>query len=655
MVGNFIIIPLYRCGRFFRSVDFMSVNLSAREKKTVAAVGEILFPAADAGDLVHDMDQIAQMLGPRARRMLRWMLLGLELSTLPTHLTRFSKLGYRKRRACFNRRFRMWMWHQFYHSIKAFSAIAYMSRPSNMAALGYDGKPFKTPLGDNPRMELPVTVAYPEINADIERTVDAVIIGSGAGGATVARELALAGLEVAVVEEGSDAIREDFQEPQSRRFLRFYRDSGFTMSLGNTGILIPIGQAVGGTTTINSGTCFRTPPFVLESWGRHGVRGVEPGQMAPLFDEIERDLSVQPVKEDIMGKNGSILRRGAIAMGLKHGPISRPTKGCHGTGQCVLGCPRDAKLDMRLTYLPRVVASGGKIYSRCRAEKILLQRGRAQGIAAAILDEKGRNTGRVLTVKAHAVVLAAGALGTPSLLIRNRLGNRQVGRNLRIHPCCVVSGRFSEEIRGWQGVLQSYFVDEWIEEGLLLEATFPPPGIGYGSFSVPLVHFEKEGLDIYRHIAEVGVLVSDSSRGRVRVGPDKSPWTSYFLNGNDMAKMLKGIGRASRIMFAAGASEVYPGLSRCEVLRAVREISPMLSRPWKPMDLTLSAFHPMGTCRMGEDPELAATDSHGEVHGVPGLFVADASLLPSSIHVNPQITIMALALRVARRIIHGAT
>lgn len=617
--------------------------------------GDLPEPGADEIGLIDDLERLLAAFTPDARRRVEAMALALELSTLLSrHLRPFSRLPMEARESFLRSAERRSTLRHVVAPLKMLCGMVYCSHPRIAAFLGDDGRPFKPVEGLLPPPATLPARQYPELSRNEEEIADVVVVGSGAGGATVAAELAQNGLSVIVIEEGPLATREDFRVRPLERVIRLYRENGLTHTLGLPPILVPMGCAVGGTTVVNSGTCFRTPDVVLHQWRVvEGVRDVEPEHMAPLFDEIEALLNVTPVTEDIMGRNGMILRRGAEALGVRHGPIRRPVRGCHGSGQCAFGCPLDAKQDMRLTMLPRAIQAGARLYARCRVERIRIRNGRAVGVEAAILDPEGRATPYRLTVYARAVVLAAGAVYTPWLLLRNRIGPRHlIGRNLRIHPGCGVVGLFDEEIEGWRGVMQSYYVDEWLEEGILLEATFPPPGVGYSAGVLPFIGRDyKARLARYRQMAAIGILVSDTGAGRVIMGPDGRPWMRYSLHPEDAARIRKAIAAAARLLFAAGAREVYPGLPGLEVIRSEEEIAHILSPRWRPADLILSAYHPMGTCRMGEDPQRSVVDSYGAVHGVPGLWIADASLLPSSPIVNPQITIMALALRVARRIL----
>lgn len=640
----------------------MATLLNKRERRYVEAFADQYFPPGGPFPegpfhlkLTEKIDQMIQKLEYRNQWIVFLLIYAFEFSSFFSRfLTPFSMLSRKERQKYLTGCQRNPLRRSLLQGLRAFYGTAYFSQKKVLKAISFDSQPYKAAgvLPPLPSQKL----SHPgpsKQKKHREEWADIAIVGSGAGGATVALELAREGLDIALVEEGEEVTREDFPDSSSPEFFPFYRQNCFTATLGIPVIVLPMGKVVGGTTVINSGTCFRTPDFVLEKWGRErGIEKVESSLMEPLYKEIEERLHVRSVTDDLLGGNGQILRRGADALGVHHSPIQRPMEGCIGQGQCVLGCPQDGKMDMRLSYLPEAQKKGARIYSQSRVEEFLWKGSQVVGLKAVLLDDQGKKTGETLTLKARAVVLSAGAIYTPWLLLRNSIRGKWVGRNLHIHPAYVTAALFEEDIYGWKGVMQSYYVDQWIQEGIMLEATFPPPKVGYGSGILPYTGMEhKELIYRYKNLAEVGILISDSTTGRVRVGLDGNPWIFYSLNKEDVAKVLKGIDSAARILFAAGAKEVYTGLPGARSLSSPRDLAKILSRNWKAWDLTLGAFHPLGTCRMGRNPQEGVTDSYGSVYGISGLFIADASLIPTSIHVNPQITIMALAMRVARKIL----
>jgi len=527
--------------------------------------------------------------------------------------------------------------------------LAYAGSPEVLHALGVGSTPL-VPLTEPlpPPVRLP-TRSYPDVKAGTTEVVDVVVIGSGAGGAPVARAVARAGWSVAVVEEGEGFTREDFRGPALDRMARLYRDAGATVTAGRPPVLLPLGRAVGGTTVVNSGTCFRTPDRRVASWReRFGVDDLAPDDLGPYYEDVEATLGVAPVPWEVMGNNGRVVHRGAESLGLHGRPLDRNAAGCHGSGVCAIGCPVDGKRGVHLNFLPQAVEGGAVIFARTRVEGILRRGIRATGVRCTLLDERRRPAGTLTLHARRGVVVAAGTPFTPLLLGRSGLRSRDLGRHLSIHPATGVIGVFDEEIRGWQGVLQSYLVDSLAHRGVMIEATFPPPELSYGSADVDLPAGERKALFAkLPNIATPGVMVSDGSNGRVvGLGPGRTPLIRYDLARGDAARALEGILLCARILFAAGAKEVLPLIGGAGRLRTVAEAEAGLTKRWPVSAFRFSAYHPLGTARMG-----SVVDGWGRVRGAERLVVADGSVFPSSLGVNPQVTIMAFAERAADRIL----
>lgn len=513
-----------------------------------------------------------------------------------------------------------------------------------------------SPPGDGPRLQ---PIAYPAISGNVTETVDAVVIGSGAGGAVVAKELAEGGLSVVVIEEGAYFAREDYADGTPWELLgKLYREGGLTVALGFPFVPIPLGKAVGGTTVVNSGTCFRPPDRVLHDWERRwGIEGIDTVTLEPIFRRVEEVISVQPAPWEIMGKNAEVFDRGVKALGYHGQPIHRNIDGCRGCGVCAYGCPSDAKRAMHLSYLPRAAAHGARIYACCRARRVLVEDGRAVGVEADILDAAGDEIRGRLRVRAAVVVLAAGAIHTPALLMANGLAldSGQVGRNLRIHPSVGVSAAFEEETYSWRGMLQSYYVDDLQgSHGVLLEVTSLLPGTSAAS-AQEVGPKLKEALALSRYLASVGLFVSDSSKGHILRGLGRDWWTSptilYGLGQDDTDRLLRGIALAAEVFLAAGAVAVFTGIRGLAPVTDRQSLRRLQKFSLRAEQLTPAGFHPMGTCRMGGDPAVSVVGPYGEAHAVRNLFVADASVFPSCVGVNPQVTIMAFATRTAFHIL----
>jgi choline dehydrogenase-like flavoprotein len=544
-------------------------------------------------------------------------------------------------------RSRYWRFQDLLLFMKVLAGLGYGRDPRVREALGYSmrcevaaseaqpGDPGPAPLGD---LEPPAA----------REECDVAIVGSGAGGAVAATILAEAGLDVVVLEAGQYMDRRTYPEDPLDALTALYRDGGLTVAEGRPSIPVPIGRAVGGTTVINSGTCFRAPEPALREWReRFGIEWAT--ELDADYAEAEEMLRVTPVDVERMGRNGQLVMDGARALGASGGPISRNAGRCIQCSSCPTGCRLDAKRAMHVSYLPRAVAAGARVRAGVEARGIAVEAGRAVGVRCIAASEADR--GREYELRARsAVVLAGGAAGTPELLLRSGIGGRDghVGRNLHIHPACWIGARFDDEVRGWEGVMQSYYVDEWAEMGLLMEATFTP--LAFGAQWLPGTgHEHQERILAYDRLGSNGVHLSDASSGRVGLTPDGELRLSYRLEPDDADRLVFGIARAAEIFFAAGAREVYSQVRGMPVIRPGGVADFEAARP-RPAALRLEAFHPMGTARMAADPADGVASPDGAVHGAEGLYVADASVFPTSIGVNPMMTVIALASRISRGI-----
>ncbi len=483
---------------------------------------------------------------------------------------------------------------------------------------------------------------------------DVVIVGSGAGAAPLARTLARAGWSVALVEEGDVHTREEYAAPPLDRMPLLYRDAGATVTLGKPVVLLPVGRAVGGTTVVNSGTCLRTPDRVIAGWETAFASGMTPDALGRYYAEVERTLGVAPASWSVLGGNAATIRRGVEVLGLSGRPLPRNAPDCHGAGQCAVGCPNDAKRGVHLNYLPQAVDAGATIFARARVDAVVREGARAVGVRGRFRTSSGTLTGSFQLRARRGVVIAAGAIGTPGLLRASGVRTRAVGRHLRLHPATGVTGRFRHEVKAWRGVLQSYLIETLAEDGILLEATFPPPSLGYAEAGMTLSGLErKQLLGHFSQLATLGLLVSDTSEGRVlELGGARSPLLFYNLNDVDRRKVLRGMKFAAEILLAAGAVEVVPMMEGVGPLRSKAEVEACFARDWPASRLQLSAYHPMGTARIGA-PGQGVVDGWGNVHGVDRLVVCDASVFPTSLTVNPQVTIMAFAHRAAERMLEA--
>jgi choline dehydrogenase-like flavoprotein len=622
--------------------------LSATEQRTLSAICEAMAPATDGlpaaereVDVSGPIGEFLPSLSPRVLTRVRLALRAFEWLPFPW---RFSRLD-RAAREDFLRHMehsRFSLYHELILMAKTFTTLGYATDPRVEERLGLETS-CRVVDGSLPPPAGPLGDLEPAAEGE---ECDVVVIGSGAGGAVAAATLAEAGLDVIVLEAGESYTRESYPSNQLDAIASLYRDGGLTIAEGRPPIPVPVARTVGGTTVINSGTCFRAPESVLDGWrDRYGVEWAD--RLDPDFAEAEEFLRVTPLDPERMGRNGQLAMEGAAAIGASGGPISRNAGNCIQCSSCPYGCRIDAKRGMHVSYLPRAVAAGARVRTGVEARRVLVEDGRATGVHCVAAAPAGQNGNRrPYTVRARrATIVAGGAFGTPELLLRSGLGGDQVGRNLHIHPACWVGARYEEEVRGWEGVMQSYYVDEWESERILLEATFTPLPFG-GAWLQGSGREHQEAMLDFGHVSSIGVQLTDESGGRVGIARDGSLRANYRLSDEDAQRVVFGIARAAEIHFAAGATEVYPNIGRAPVLRP-GGVAEFEATRFKPSELRLEAFHPQGTARIAADPAEGVCATDGSVNGVAGLHVADASLFPTAVGVNPMMTIIAFAKQVA--------
>ena len=490
---------------------------------------------------------------------------------------------------------------------------------------------------------------------DLEISADVVIVGSGASGAVVADELQRSGQRVVVLEEGPRIDADEYARMTIAESLRhMWRDGGMTVAAGvgdSPMINVTMGRVVGGSSVVTGGVCFRTPDSVLASWQHsHGLPDYSPRAMEEAFESVEKRIHVETVPEAMRSISTTLFDRGLRKQGVDLEPMRRNTKGCNGCGRCNFGCPEKAKLSVDRNYLPSAVEAGADVFSHCLVEKVVSRGGRAVGVTGRILNGRGGRAGGKLRVHARRVVIACGAWHTPLVLKRSGIGRRSeaLGRRMTLHPGCRMMARFEQRVEGWKGALQSAFTDAFEARGLTLTSLFIPPSV----IAATLPGIGPEHLrhaEMLPHIALFGGIVHDEGSGTVRRGPGREPLVTYRMAGRDRSRVRDLIRLLGETYIDAGAKEVFPpilGLSGGLTPDEFRALD-LESLPMRRFEVT--SQHPLGTARMGPDGKRAVVDTDGRAFDLDELYVVDGSIVPTSLGVNPQLSIMALATRLARR------
>ncbi len=488
--------------------------------------------------------------------------------------------------------------------------------------------------------------------ADRALECDVVVVGSGAGGAVMAAELAEAGLDVIVVEEGGYHPTSELTHETTKMVRMLHRDGGASVSVGSPPIAFQEGCAVGGSTVVNGGMLWRTPEKILERWRREdSVEAIRPAEMERYFERVERRISARHQDPWTIGRDNQLLKDGADKLGWKVLPNIRNQLHCAGSNNCAFGCPTGAKRSTLVTYVPRALHFGARLYADCRVDRVMMRDGCAVGVAGHVVAGNGA-AAQQFTVRAKAVVAAAGAMQTPALLLRSgvRSPSGRIGRNLSMHPNVKVIARFDEPVEGWKGVHQAFQVREFQDEGFLFAAVNIPPSIV--SLGSPMWGDALgELLFDYNHLVTAGMLLEDSVTGRVRLGLGGQPLAFYSMSDFDALRLVRGCALLCELLFSVGATRIVLPFEGAPDLRSIDDVRGLFSRPIDKRGFEVMTVHMMGTCAIGEDPARHVCDSYGAVRGSEGLYVADASLFPSPIGVNPMETIMALATRNAERLL----
>jgi choline dehydrogenase-like flavoprotein len=496
------------------------------------------------------------------------------------------------------------------------------------------------------------------VDEDVALDADVCVIGSGAGGAVAARELAEAGRSVVVIEEGSYLRSDTFDQREETMYPRLYREGG-TAATADYTVLVSQGRAVGGSMVVGNCLCVRPPRPILAYWERHlGLEGFDYEAIYPHFRKVEKQIGARRVEPMQVNANSGRLLVGSDRLGYRgYLPMHNRTD-CLGCGYCVLGCTYDRKGDMLTTYLPAASRAGAVIVPDCEVVQIATRRGRAAGVGGVFHRSRtGKQYG--LKVRAPVVVLAAGAINSPRIWRRSGLPDaaRAVGQNLRLQPQVIVTALYEEPVESWRGIPQGYVVDEFLSLSagsagsgyLLLPAAAHPVAAasmlpGYGAT-------HRKLMTEYSRLGAIAIAVHDHTRGHLEFEGSGPPVVVYRLGSTDQAHLLDGMVKASEISFAAGAKKVFLPYNDVVTVDERGAYQAINERGIGLNDPLFLSMAPHGTMRMSRDARSGVVDAWGEAHAVKSLFVCDAGVFPTSVAVPPQIAVMALATRTAQYIV----
>jgi choline dehydrogenase-like flavoprotein len=507
------------------------------------------------------------------------------------------------------------------------------------------------------------------LEADRTIEADVAVIGTGAGGGVTAEILALAGLNVVMIEEGSLKSSKDFKMREAQAYPSLYQESA-ARKTKDKAINILQGRTVGGSTTINWTSSFRTPDGTLDYWQqRFGLKDYRSDALAPWFLMMEQRLNVS-VWQTPPNENNDLLRRGAARLGIPAAAIRRNVRGCWNLGYCGMGCPTNAKQSMLITTVPSALSSGATLMTHARAERFQFKGDRVDSLQCAALDASGlKAAGKILTVRAKHYVVAGGAINSPALLMRSNAPDPHhlLGKRTFLHPTVISAALFDHPVNGYAGAPQTIYSDHFLETqaidgpiGFKLEA----PPLHPLLFSSTMHGFGHQHTEMMKQFANTHVQLAllrdgfheNSPGGTVQLRDDGSPMLDYPLNDF----IWDGVRRAhltmAEIQFAAGAKSVYPVHEMATGYTswaAARQAIAALT--YEPLRTRVVSAHVMGGCTMSDDEKLGVVGANGRYHGIANLSVHDGSLFPTSIGANPQLSIYGITSRLASLLAESMT
>ncbi|AXQ30795.1 GMC family oxidoreductase [Solimonas sp. K1W22B-7] len=503
------------------------------------------------------------------------------------------------------------------------------------------------------------------LTQDLTLEADVAIVGSGAGGGTAAEILSAAGLRVLILEEGPLQTARDFRDMNEARAYATLYQEGAGRASSDGALQILQGRAVGGTTTVNWTSSFRTPPETLKHWaGKHGVRGASVDEMAPWFQRMEERLGVAPWAM-APNANNAVLRDGAQKLDWEWHVIPRNVRGCWNLGYCGVGCPTNAKQSMLVTTIPQALRQGAELVHHLRVQTLRFEGGRVAGLdALALMPDTLSPSGVRVTVRARHYVLSGGSINTPALLLRSRAPDPhgQTGAHTCVHPVVLSLAEMPQKVDGYYGAPQSIASDhfQW-KDGATGAAGFKMevPPMMPALVSTMFGRFGGDLKDEVSHLPRLNAalalmrdgFVDDAPGGQVRIDEQGNPLLDYDIGEYLWHGMREAYRRMAELQFAAGATRVrqvhldarWTG-NPSDALRHVDTLQ------MKKFRTGLFSAHLMGGCAMGSDPKNSVTDSNGRHHQLENLHVFDGSLFPTSIGANPQLSIYALVAKHATRL-----
>jgi len=454
------------------------------------------------------------------------------------------------------------------------------------------------------------------------------------------------------LEKGGYRNEADFTHQEGDALETMY-DAGGLLATSDLGLVVLQGATLGGGTVINYTTSFPTPQPVRGQWAKeHNLPHFESAEFTRSLDAVARRIGVNTDHAKPSGRD-QVLIRGLEELGWHHGLLPRDVRGCpqdEACGYCGMGCRRGAKQSTLVTYLQDAAQRGTRIVVNCDVRRVVIERGAVTGVEARVGN-------LAVTVRAKAVIIAAGSVHSPALLLRSGIRLPALGRHLALHPATAVLADMEQDVRPWTGTVQAHYSDQFadLDSGYGFKFETAPIHPSLQALAAPWESAagHRDRMAKLPRTALVGILLRDRFGGRVRVDHDGVAVVDYRLSRYDRAHLRRAITAAAEVLEAAGAREIWLPLARTVSYRpgASHARQDWLRRVdaagWGPNQILLVTFHQMASCRMGAHARTSVVDAENRVWGIRGLYVADASVFPSASGVNPMLTVMGIAHRAA--------